>query len=229
MHLTLRSAGAATASAVAAAVVFASAPAAYAAGTGGVDLRPLDTNATAFHLSLRAGQDKLERFELHNLTASPASVRVYAAAAAKTSEGTFTVGGAGSAPWAAVEDRTVTLAPHASQTVSFDVSRDLAPAGEGMTYGAVVLEQAHGTVIARVATLIYLNRVGPSKVVAPPPSVRPRPVVPAKGTAPVLSLGHRVERPLAVLALAVALVGLLGALIPFVVRRRRRREGALPA
>jgi hypothetical protein len=230
MRLALRSAGAASASAVAAAVVLASTPAAYAAGTGGVDLRPLDTNATAFHLSLRAGHHRLERFELHNLTGSPASVRVYAATAAKTSEGTFTVGGAGSAPWAAVADRTVTLAPHAKQTVSFDVSRDLAPVGQGMTYGAVVLEQAHGTVIARVATLIYLNRVGPSKVLAsPPPSVRPRPVEPVKGTAPVLSLGHAVERPLAVLALAVALVGFVGALIPFAVRRRRRREAALAA
>ena len=124
-----------------------------------------------------------------------------------------TVGGAGSAPWAALPDRTITLPPHATQTLTFDVSRDLAPAGQGVTYGAVVLEQAHGTVIARVATLIYLTRVGPSKVVAPPPSVRPRPVEPAKGTAPVVSLGHAVGRPLAVLALAVALVALVGALI----------------
>jgi len=228
MRLTFRSAGAATASAVAAAVVFASVPA-YAAGTGGVDLRPLDTNATAFHLSLRAGHHKVERFELHNLTGVPASVRVYAAAAAKTSEGAFTVGGAGSAPWAALADRTVTLAPHASQTINFDVTRDLAPFGTGITYGAVVLEQAHGTVIARVATLIYLNRVGPSKVLPPPATVRPRPVEPVKGTAPVLSLGHAVERPLAVVVLAVALVGAVGALIPFAVRRRRRRDAALPA
>jgi hypothetical protein len=227
MGLLSRTAGAATAVAVAAAVVLAAAPAASASGTGGVDLRPLDTNATAFHLSLRAGHDRTERFALHNLTASPASVRVYTAAAARTSDGSFTVGGAGSAPWAALPDRTVTLAPHATQTLSFDVSRDLAPAGEGLAYGAVVLEQAHGTVIARVATLIYLNRIGPSKVVPPPPTVRPRPVEPVKGTAPVLSLGHAVQRPLAVLALAVALVAAVGALLPVAVRRRRRRDAAL--
>lgn len=229
MQLPSRMTGAATAFAVAATVLLATAPAASASGTGGVDLRPLDTNATAFHVDLRAGQHKVERFALTNLTGAPASVRVYAATAAKTSNGSFTVGGAGSAPWAAVPDRTVTLAPHATQTLTFDVSRDLAPAGQGLAYGAVVLEQSHGTVIARVATLIYLNRVGASKVAAPPPSVRPRPVEPAKGTAPVVSLGHAVSRPIAVLALAVALVGLVGALIPFAVRRRRRRDAAVVA
>jgi len=218
--------GAATACAVAASVVLGFAPAAQASGTGGVDLRPLDTNASAFHLSLRAGHHQTERFELRNLTASPATVRVYAATAARTSDGSFTVGGAGSAPWAAVPDREVTLAPHAAQDISFDVNRDLAPAGEGLAYGAVVLEQAHGTVIARVATLIYLTRVGPSKVVAPPPTARPKPVEPARGTTPVLSLGHAVSRPLAVLVLAVALVTGLGALLPVAVRRRRRANAA---
>jgi len=222
MGLLFRATGAATVSAVAASVLLGFAPAAQASGTGGVDLRPLDTNASAFHLSLRAGHHQTERFELRNLTASPATVRVYAATAARTSDGSFTVGGAGSAPWAAVPDREVTLAPHATQDISFDVNRDLAPAGEGLAYGAVVLEQAHGTVIARVATLIYLTRVGPSTVVAPAPTARPKPVEPARGTAPVLSLGHAVSRPLAVLVLAVALVAGLGALLPVAVRRRRR-------
>jgi hypothetical protein len=222
MRSITRAVGAATAFAVAASVVLGCTSAAYASGTGGVDLRPLDTNSSAFHLSLRAGHHQAERFELHNLTASPATVRVYAATAARTSDGSFTVGGAGSAPWAVVPDREVTLAPHATRDISFDVSRDLAPAGDGLTYGAVVLEQAHGTVIARVATLIYLMRVGPSKVVAPAPTVRPKPVEPVRGTTPVLSLRHAVNRPLAVLAVAVALVAAVGALLPVVARRRRR-------
>lgn len=226
MRLTSRMAGAATAFAVAASAVLGLASTAHASGTGGVDLRPLDTNASAFHLSLRAGHQQTERFELHNLTAAPATVRVYAATAARTSDGSFTVGGAGSAPWAEVPDREVTLAPHATQDIAFTVSRDLAPAGEGLAYGAVVLEQAHGTVIARVATLIYLTRVGPSKIVAPPPSVRPKPVEPVRGTAPVLSLGHAVDRPLAVVALAIALVAAMGALLPVLVRRRRRVNAA---
>ena len=68
MQLLSRMAGAATAGAVAATVVLATAPAASASGTGGVDLRPLDTNATAFHVDLRAGQHKVERFALTNLT-----------------------------------------------------------------------------------------------------------------------------------------------------------------
>jgi hypothetical protein len=136
-----------------------SVPAAFAAGTGGVELTPLPTvdsqghPVTAFHVAPGASA----RFALRNLTTHPATVLVYAAAATRSPSGAYAVGGPGSARWIAFPDRTVTLAPHAVQLVGFRLNRAIP---KGSKYGAIVLEQRDGMVVQRAATLVYLTAPG---------------------------------------------------------------------
>jgi hypothetical protein len=140
------------------AALMSSAPAASAAGTGGVELTPIPTvdkhgkAVTAFHV--HTGTQA--RFALRNLTDHVATVRVYAAAATRSSTGAYSIGGSGSARWVELPAQTVTMAAHAVQYRSMQISTKNIP--KGTAYGAVVVEQVRGTVAQRAATLVYLDR-----------------------------------------------------------------------
>ena len=142
---------------VSVAVAVGFAPAATAAGTGGVELTPLPTvdahghPVTAFHVA----PGGTAKFALRNLTDHAVTVRMYGAAATKSASGAWSVGRAGSADWLDLPAQDVTLAPHAIQTRSFTIAKH--GIAKGVTYGAVVLEQSHGTVVERAATLVYLK------------------------------------------------------------------------
>lgn len=211
-----RRVGAAAAAALAG-VLLGAAPA-FADGTGGINLTVLG-GGTSFHLAAAAHQTATGRFELTNVTGARQSVQMYAAQAAHGTGG-WAVGGPGSAPWIALPAQTVSLAPHATRTFTFTIARDQAPWGVGPTDGAVVLAVAHGNVVARVATLVAFNRVGPPGVPSPapkPPAVTrpaPAPVAPA---APMVRIaGGGIPWAAGV---AAALVALLGGLVGWVSRR----------
>lgn len=139
---------------------------ALAAGTGGIALSPAQSGGagvvTAFHVALRAGQTTVEHFLLRNLTDRTAMVSLYAASASRGGSGAWSIGGPGSAPWIGIPTQPVRLRAHQSRWYSFRVTRAAAPRGRGLTYGAVVLSQGSGTVVERAATLVYLDRLGPS-------------------------------------------------------------------
>jgi len=179
-----------------AAALISYAPAASAAGTGGVELTPIPTvdshgkAVTAFHV--HSGAET--RFALRNLTNHAATVRIYAAAATRSSVGAYSIGAAGSARWVELPTQTVTLPAHAVQYRSMHIaSKGIPPK---TSYGAVVVEQVRGNVAQRAATLVYLDR----------------------GTSPV-------RRALLPIGVAAGLVALVFA-VHGVLRRRRRQAMA---
>lgn len=139
---------------------------ALAAGTAGVDLSPAQLTGggvvTAFHVSLRAGQTSEQHFLLRNLTGHPAAVQLYGAAAYHAKNGAWSIGGPNSAPWIGIRLQSVRLRAHQSRWYSFRVVRAAAPRGRGLVYAAVVLSSGSGTIVERAATLVYLDRLGPS-------------------------------------------------------------------
>jgi hypothetical protein len=134
---------------------------ASAAGTGGVDLAPAD-GQSAFHVPLRYGEHATVRFVLRNLRGRPVSAEVYAASATPDG-GSYSIGGVSSAPWLSLPATSVQLGAHASRTMSFTVRRET-PSSAPTSYGAIVLQVAHGTIIERAATLVYLQRRGADMV-----------------------------------------------------------------
>lgn len=194
---------------------------AQAAGTGGIELTPGGTGS-AFHVSLEAGQRGTAEFTLTNLQGAPAQIRLYAAAATKGADGGYAVGGPGSAAWISIDDQVVRLSPHQARTYRFAIDRDSAPRGEGLTYGAVVLEQAGGNVVTRAATLVYLDRVGPGgSAPAAAPLGPPRDVeVLTHDAAPVVRIGGDGPSHTWLYGVAGGLVAVVGGLVPLAARRR---------
>jgi hypothetical protein len=142
---------------VAAVTAIAVAPAATAAGTGGIELTPVPVvdghrhRVTAFHV----GPGGRAEFALRNLTDQPVTIRMYAASATRSPSGAWSIGSSGSASWIHLKAESVVVPGHAVLTRTFTVARQ--GLAKGVTFGAVVLEQSHGTVVERAATLVYLT------------------------------------------------------------------------
>lgn len=220
--MTGRSLRATAAAMITGATLLLSAAPALADGTGGVNLT-LPGRASAFHLSLAAHEQGTQTFVLTNLTGATKSVELYAAAAVRNAQGSYAVAGVGSAPWIGLAPQVVTLPAHQHRTYTFTVARDRAPWGEGMTYGAVVLQQQSGNVVTRVATLVYLDRLGAPGVPSPAPSVPARVAdpLPAPRVVPTVRVGVLGQAAPWLLAVAAALVAGLGVGVGLAARRRR--------
>ena len=181
---------AAVVTAVLAALTLVLATPAGAAGTGDVEVVPAG-GGSAFHIG--ASQNSIS-FELVNLADSPRPARIYAASATRSDSGGIGVGGVGSAPWLALPETDVVLAP--KQTRAFTAALDPTALTAGRErLAAIVLEAAQGSVTVRVATLV---------------TVAPRP-------AAVVGL------PTLVVGVAVVLLAAAGLLL-LLARRRRRQE-----
>jgi len=138
---------------------------ASAAGTGGIEVSPYPgvvdgKQVTAFHVSA-PGETA---WTLRNTTAEARTGRLYAAAARPDGQGGWTIGDAGSSPYLDFPERDVTLAPHQVQVSSFRVRGDL----ERPAHAALVVEVRNGSVVARAATLVYLQPAGGSGLPALP-------------------------------------------------------------
>lgn len=154
-----------TAVALGAAAVTAVCTPAFAVGTGGVELTPLQNGAaaSAFHVHLAPGHHSTQKFLLRNDTTKPQQFQLYAAAADRSATGNFTVEGPGTAPWIGLPTRLVTLAGKETRTVSFEVRRTTAQRGP-VVYGAIVVAMANQQIVSRAAALVYLERPGKDPV-----------------------------------------------------------------
>ena len=196
---------------------------ALAAGTGGVELTP-GGSSSAFHASLKAGQSATAEFTLTNLKGAPADIRLYAASASRGGDGGYAVGGPGSAPWISIDNQIVHLAAHQAKRYSFTITRDTAPRGEGLTYGAVVLEEAGGNLVTRAATLVYLDRVGPGGAApakAQPVQQEQVQQLTKAPQAPLVRIGGKTSGAAWPYVVAAGLVAVVGGLVPVAARRRR--------
>lgn len=143
---------------VAALTALSTAPAAHAAGTGGVELSPYPgvvdgKQVTAFHVTVpRGGGSTSVRYALRNTTTSTRSARLYAASAQRSGS-SWAVGDAGSSPYLDFPDRRVTLRAGEVQLASFRVEG----AVDRDAFGALVVEVANGSVTQRAATMVYLK------------------------------------------------------------------------
>ena len=139
---------------VATALVLLPTPAAYAAGVGGVELKP--ETGSSFRLDVGEDETASATFTLTNITDDPATVQLYGASATRKSDGTWIVDSAGTADWLKLETQDVTLGGRETQEFAFDV----VGLGEDVN-GAIVLEQMQGNVAQRAATLVYVEAAGP--------------------------------------------------------------------
>jgi hypothetical protein len=128
---------------------------AQAAGTGDVELIPLDSSGAATSFTVDDDQDEI-RFELVNLSREPRTATVYAASADESGSGAVTVGSRGSAPWLELDDLVVELGPGETRTFSAPLDEGALPE-EREQLGAVVLEAVQGSVTVRVATLVTVE------------------------------------------------------------------------
>lgn len=138
-----------TAAAAVACLLTVPAPTALAAGVGTLELLPLE--GSAFHLTV-SGRPVQQQFTLRNIGTKPTSGVLYAAAARRTDSGGWSVSGDGSATWIKLPRQTVSLTPGQSKALTFTVD------AERPRTGAVVLEQAGGSVVQRAATLVYVKK-----------------------------------------------------------------------
>jgi hypothetical protein len=140
------------------ALPFGGAPAARAAGTGGIEISPYPGvvdghQVTAFHVSVPAHGHATVRYVMRNTTGHPVAGKVYAAAATRGTGGQFAIGGPGSAPKVHFAGGDVTLPANAVRPGTFTID---GPVDTG-TFSAVVVEVHQGAVNERAATLIYLT------------------------------------------------------------------------
>lgn len=145
--------------AAAAALVVALAAPASAAGTGGIEVSPYPgvvdgEQVTAFHVSAPGKA----AWALRNTTAETRTGRLYAASASPDGHGGWVIGDAGSSPYLDFPERDVTLAPHQVQVSELRVRG----AVERQEHAALVVEVRNGSVVARAATLVYLQPGGGS-------------------------------------------------------------------
>ena len=221
----LRFPAAASVAAGAAALLVGLAAPAYAVGTGGVDLSP--AHGSRIDAALKAGQVAHEQVVVRNLLERPATVEVYAASATKAADGSFAVGAAGSAAWIGLEDTELTLKPKEARTLDVTIDRNAAPYGEGVTYGALVVEQQAGMVVSRAAKMVYLNRVGPGGMKQTPPAPKPRKQV-APSTTGLVAVQGNTSFPWWLVGLAVTAIIAVSAGLALA-GRRHRREPPAPA
>jgi hypothetical protein len=137
---------------------------ALAAGTGGVDISPYPGSIngeqiTAFHVQLARSGAATVRYSVRNTTSKPAIARIYATTAYRGTNGAWTIGKPDAAPFIQLSDHVVKLRPHESDLRSFSVTT--APAA---TYGAVVVQVRNGSVVQRVATIVYFARPSHSRL-----------------------------------------------------------------
>lgn len=141
-------------------VLLAAAPAALAAGTGGIELTPIPglvdgRQVTAFHVDVPTSGQRTVPFALRNVAKGPRTARLYAASADSDGHGSFVIGGAGSARTIRLPERTVRLNRGEIRAGSFIVLPD--KHAHGTRYAAVVLEVQQGAIVQRAATLVYLQ------------------------------------------------------------------------
>lgn len=142
--------------AVSAAVLVAAAAGAHAAGTGGIEVTPLEGGGTTFRVEVpRDGADDVP-YLLRNVEEQPRSARVYSARVTST-DGAFALDAPGSSPYVEMPDREVTLQPGEAREESFRVSAGADGVPDGEAYAAVVVEVRNGSVVQRASTLVYLR------------------------------------------------------------------------
>lgn len=134
---------------------------ALAAGTGGVDVSPYPgvvngKQVTAFHTRVPSRGDAVVRYSLRNTTNQPAAARLFSASASRTG-GQFTIGAAGSSPYISFPDAQVTLKPQETRISSFTVHAGPDGVAAG-SYGAIVVEVKHGSIVQQAAVVVYLSR-----------------------------------------------------------------------
>jgi hypothetical protein len=165
--------------AVAAAVVLAllwAPAAAYAAGTGGIEVTPVPgvvdgRQVTSFRAELPGNGTTSVTYALRNITDEPRSARIYAAAARPDGQGSFTIGDAGSSPYVSLDDRRVELEPGEVRAEEFEVESPGDDRPNEVQYAAVVVEVEQGAVIQRAATLVYLEPGSATSLPLPLPLV----------------------------------------------------------
>ena len=217
---------AASVAAGAAALLVGLASPAHAVGTGGVDLSP--AHGSRIDVALKAGQVAHEQVVVRNLLGRPATVEVYAASATRSTDGSFAVGAAGSAAWIGLEDTQLTLKPKEVRTLDVTIDRNAAPYGEGVTYGALVVEQQAGMVVSRAAKMVYLNRIGPGGTKQSPPTPKPRKQV-APSTPGLVAVHGATPFPWWLVALAASAIVAVSAGLALAGRRRRGPPAPDPA
>lgn len=140
--------------AAAAALVLALALPASAAGTGGIEVSPYPgvvdgKQVTAFHVSAPGKA----AWALRNTTGETRTGRLYAASASPDGKGGWVIGDAGSSPYLDFPERDVTLAPHEVRVSELRVRGEV----DREEHAAIVVEVRNGSVVARAATLVYLQ------------------------------------------------------------------------
>ena len=134
---------------------------AHAASVGGVDLRPVPAvvggePVTSFRVALPERGERSASFSVRNTTDEQRTARLYAVGAVRKPDGGFSLRDDAS-PFVALPEQELELDPGELVVESFSVStgdREL-PATE--QYAAVVLEVRNGSVVQRVATVVYLK------------------------------------------------------------------------
>lgn len=140
------------------ALVLVGAVPASAAGTGGIEVSPYPGvvdghQVTAFHAEVpRRGSGTLA-WSLRNTTGETRSGRLYAASATPDGHGGWVIGDAGSTPYLDFPAREVTLKPHEIRVAELRVHGRV----DGTQHAALVVEVRNGSVLARAATLVYLE------------------------------------------------------------------------
>lgn len=168
----------AAAAAVCAALLLPGAAPAHAAGTGGIEVTPVPgvvdgRQVTSFRVELPGDDEEREvPFALRNITDGSRTARLYAAAATRQRDGTYTVAGPGSTPHVRLPDESVTLRAGALEQRTFTITGTV----ERQQYAAVVLEVRNGSVVQRAATLVTLD----------PPDELPVPLLLGLGAAAVV-------------------------------------------
>lgn len=168
--------------AVAALAAFGTGAPAHAASIDGVDLSPVpavvDGKAvTNFQVPLPEDDRRTVQYAVRNTGKADRTVRVYAVGVTRRDDGSFSLTDQPS-PWVDLPKQTLELPPGGARLESFSVSAAGRELPEGEQYAAVVLEVRNGSVVQRVATIVYLD---------PDPAV-PVPVLLAIGAGVLLTV-----------------------------------------
>ena len=129
---------------------------AQAAGTGGLEVTPLEGGQTTFRVEVPRDGSVEVPYLLRNVDEEQRSGRVYSARV--TSDGgAFALDAPGSSPYVEMPDRELALEPGEVREESFRVSAGPDGVPDGEAYAAVVVEVRNGSVVQRASTLVYLR------------------------------------------------------------------------
>lgn len=147
--------------AVAALAAFVPASPTFAAAVDGVDLSPVPAvvdgePVTSFRTPLPEDGTRSVPFSVRNTGDAERTVRVYAVGVTRRDNGSFSLTDQPS-PWVDLPERTLELPPGETRLESFDVGTGDRELPSSEQYAAVVLEVGNGSVVQRVATVVYLS------------------------------------------------------------------------